>query len=85
MLSSNLPQSPGAACTILDAQIAYGLDFGRSSYARKAKKITFPMALVSCQGDHRWISHFFLILPFELHVYIFFDLKIIMHLAILKP
>jgi len=85
MSSSSLPQSPRAACTILDAQIAYGLDFGRSSYARKAKKITFPMALVSCQGDHRWISLFFFDSPLWIACVYFFDLKIIMHLAILKP
>jgi hypothetical protein len=32
----------------IDIQIAYNLCFGRSTYARKAKEITFPMALVSC-------------------------------------
>jgi hypothetical protein len=31
----------------IDVQIAYNLHFGRSIYARKAKEITFPMALVS--------------------------------------
>jgi hypothetical protein len=29
-------------------QIAYDLRFGRSTYARKAKDINFPMAPVSC-------------------------------------
>jgi hypothetical protein len=29
-------------------QIAYDLHFGCSTYARKAKEITFPMELVSC-------------------------------------
>jgi hypothetical protein len=32
----------------IDVQIAYDLRFGRSTYARKSKEITFPMALVSC-------------------------------------
>jgi hypothetical protein len=32
----------------IDIQIAYDLRFGRSTYAQKAKEITFPMAPVSC-------------------------------------
>jgi hypothetical protein len=32
----------------IDVQIAYDLHFGRSTYARKAKEITFPMEQVSC-------------------------------------
>jgi hypothetical protein len=32
----------------IDVQIAYDLHFGHSTYARKAKEINFPMALVSC-------------------------------------
>jgi hypothetical protein len=32
----------------IDVQIAYDLRFGRSTYARKAKEITFPMEQVSC-------------------------------------
>jgi hypothetical protein len=31
-----------------ESRIAYDLRFGRSTYARKAKNISFPMALVSC-------------------------------------
>jgi hypothetical protein len=32
----------------IDVQIVYDLRFGHSTYARKAKEITFPIALVSC-------------------------------------
>jgi hypothetical protein len=32
----------------IDVQIAYDLRFGRSTYARKSKKINFPMTPVSC-------------------------------------
>jgi hypothetical protein len=32
----------------IDVHIAYNLQFGRSTYARKGKEIKFPMALVSC-------------------------------------
>jgi hypothetical protein len=31
----------------INVQIAYNLHFGRSTYARKAKEITFPMKLVA--------------------------------------
>ena len=44
--SSSLSRSPGATCTKIDAQVAYGLEFGRSRYVRKANEKTFPMALV---------------------------------------
>jgi hypothetical protein len=48
-LSSSSPtQSPGPPRIQIDVQIAYNLHFGCSTYARKAKEITFPMALVSC-------------------------------------
>ena len=43
-------RSPGAGSTKTDAQVAYGLRLGRSSYARKAKKTTYPMVLVSYQN-----------------------------------
>jgi hypothetical protein len=47
-LSSLSPtRSLGLPRIQIDVQIAYDLRFGRSTYARKAKKITFPMALVS--------------------------------------
>jgi hypothetical protein len=41
-------QSPGPPRIQIDVQIAYYLRFRCSTYARKAKEITFPMALVSC-------------------------------------
>jgi hypothetical protein len=48
-LSSSSPiRSPGPSQIQIDVQIAYDLRFGRSTYARKDKEITFPMALVSC-------------------------------------
>jgi hypothetical protein len=48
-LSSSSPtRSPGPTHIQIDVQIAYDLRFGHSTYTRKAKEITFPMALVSC-------------------------------------
>ena len=49
--SSSLSRSPGAVRTKTDAQVAYGLRLGRSTYARKDKKTTFPMVLVPCQNS----------------------------------
>jgi hypothetical protein len=46
--SSSPTQSPGPPRIQIDVQIAYNLHFGCSTYARKAKEIKFPMALVSC-------------------------------------
>jgi hypothetical protein len=46
--SSSPTQSPRPPRIQIDVQIAYNLCFGRSTYAQKAKEITFPMALVSC-------------------------------------
>jgi hypothetical protein len=46
--SSSPTQCPGPPCIQIDVQNAYDLCFGRSTYARKAKEITFPMAPVSC-------------------------------------
>jgi hypothetical protein len=46
--SSSPTQSPGPPRIQIDVQIAYDLRFGCSTYAWKAKEITFPMALVSC-------------------------------------
>jgi hypothetical protein len=48
LLSSSPTRSPGPPRIQIDVQIAYDLRFGCSTYARKAKEITFPMALVSC-------------------------------------
>jgi hypothetical protein len=41
--SSSPTQSSGPHHIQIDVQIAYDLRFGRSTYARKAKEITFPM------------------------------------------
>jgi hypothetical protein len=41
-------QSPGPPRIQIDMQITYNLRFGRSTYAWKAKKITFPMAPFLC-------------------------------------
>jgi hypothetical protein len=46
--SSSPTQSPGPPHIQIDVRIAYDLRFGHSTNARKAKAITFPMALVSC-------------------------------------
>jgi hypothetical protein len=46
--SSSPTQSSGPPRIQIEVQIAYGLRFGRSTYARKAKEIKFPMELVSC-------------------------------------
>jgi hypothetical protein len=46
--SSSPTRSPGPSRIQIDVQIAYDLHFGQSTYARKAKEITFPMTLVSC-------------------------------------
>jgi hypothetical protein len=40
--------SPGPPRIQINVQIAYDFRFGRSTYARKAKEITFPITLVSC-------------------------------------
>jgi hypothetical protein len=46
--SSSPTRSPGPPRIRIDVQIAYDLYFGHSTYARKAKEITFPMESVSC-------------------------------------
>jgi hypothetical protein len=46
--SSSPTQSPGPPRIQNDVQIAYDLRFGRSTYARKSKEITFPVEKVSC-------------------------------------
>jgi hypothetical protein len=46
--SSSPTRSPGPPRIQIDVWIAYDLHFGRSTYARKATEIPFPMALVSC-------------------------------------
>jgi hypothetical protein len=44
--SSSPTRSPGPPRIQINVQIAYDLRFGRSTFARKAKEITFPMELV---------------------------------------
>jgi hypothetical protein len=46
--SSSPTRGPEPPHIQIDIQIAYKLRFGLSTYARKAKEITFPMTLVSC-------------------------------------
>jgi hypothetical protein len=48
LLSSSPTRCPGQPRIQNDIQIAYVLRFERSTYARKSKEITFPVALVSC-------------------------------------
>jgi hypothetical protein len=48
LLSSSPTRSPGPPHIQIDVQIAYDLHFGRSTYERKAKELTFPVALVTC-------------------------------------
>jgi hypothetical protein len=45
--SSSPTQSPGPPHIQIDVQIAYDIRFGHSTYARKAKEISFPVAPVS--------------------------------------
>jgi hypothetical protein len=47
-VSSSPTRSPGPPHIQIDVQIAYDLRFECSTYARKAKEISFPMAWVSC-------------------------------------
>jgi hypothetical protein len=46
--SSSPTQSSGPPRIQIDVQIAYHLRFRRSTYAQKAKEISFPMASVPC-------------------------------------
>jgi hypothetical protein len=41
-------RSSGPPRIQIDVQIAYDLRFGRSTYAQKAKEMSFPMVPVSC-------------------------------------
>jgi hypothetical protein len=47
--SSSPTQSPGSPRIQIDVQNVYGIRFGCSTYARKAKEVNFPMEPVSCQ------------------------------------
>jgi hypothetical protein len=51
--SSSTVRSPGAVHNKLDAQVAYGVGFGRSIYGWMQNCIELPMALVSCQNSSR--------------------------------
>jgi hypothetical protein len=53
--SSSPTRSPGSPR--IQIEIAYDLRFGRSTYAQKAKEITFPMALVSCPAKIRVVHN----------------------------
>jgi hypothetical protein len=57
LLSSSPTRSPGPPRIQIDVQIAYNIRFGRSTYARKAKEINFPMELVSCPTKIRVIRN----------------------------
>jgi hypothetical protein len=46
--SSSPTRSTGPHRIQIDVQITYDFRFGRSTYARKAKEITFSMESVSC-------------------------------------
>jgi hypothetical protein len=50
-------RSLGPPRTQIDVQIPYDLYFGRSTYARKAKEIKFPMTLVSCPTKIRVVRN----------------------------
>jgi hypothetical protein len=56
--SSSPTQSPGPLHIQIDVQITYDFHFGRSTYARKAKEITFPMEQVSCPTKIRVIRNY---------------------------
>jgi hypothetical protein len=49
--SSSPVRSPGVVRKKMDAQVAYGVGFGRSISGWKHNFIELPMALVSCQNS----------------------------------
>jgi hypothetical protein len=55
--SSSQTQILGPPRIQIDVQIAYDIRFGRSTYSRKAKEITFPMTLVLCPTKIRVICN----------------------------
>jgi hypothetical protein len=55
--SSSPTQSPRPPRIQIDVHIAYDLCFGGSTYARKAKEITFPMAPVLCPTKLRVVRN----------------------------
>jgi hypothetical protein len=56
--SSSLTQSLGPPRIQIDIQIAYNLRFGHSTYARKAKEITFSMTPVPCTTKIGFIRNY---------------------------
>jgi hypothetical protein len=58
LLSLSPTWSQGPPRIQIDVQIAYDLRFERSTYARKAKEITFPMELVQCPTKIRVIHNY---------------------------
>jgi hypothetical protein len=59
LLSSSPTRSPGPPRIQIDVQTAYDLHFGRSTYAWKAKEITFPMELVSFPEPFLVLCYYF--------------------------
>jgi hypothetical protein len=55
--SSSPTRNPGSHLIQIDVYIAYDLCFGRSTYERKAKEITFPIALVSYPTKNRVVHN----------------------------
>jgi hypothetical protein len=55
--SSSPTRSPGLPRIQIDVQIAYNLRSRRSTYAQKAKEITFPMTPVSCPTKIRVVRN----------------------------
>jgi hypothetical protein len=58
LLSSSPTRSSGSPHIQIDVQIAYVLRFGRSTYARKDKVITFPMAPVPCPTKFGFVRNY---------------------------
>jgi hypothetical protein len=63
--SSSSTQSPGSPRIQTDVQIVYGLRFGHSTYALKAKEVTYPMAPVSCPTKIGVINNIKIVLIFR--------------------
>jgi hypothetical protein len=57
LLSSSPTRIPGPPRIQIDVQIAYDLCFECSTYAWKAKEITFPMESVSCPTKIRIVRN----------------------------
>jgi hypothetical protein len=57
LLSSSPTRSPGPPRIQIDVQITYDLCFGCSTYERKAKEISFQMALILCPTKIRVVCN----------------------------